>query len=207
MCIRFFLLYLKLNDGARCCSANCHHSLFSTLNSSNDTSLVVDVQNMVLLLRCSRIGASPPTNRVHWGYWVMNILVSASTSCVCMHSCHQWKHVFPGLIQTGRVCPCKSSCFECRHLFLMMQNLANTAWAFAKLGFFDSKLFDALSSQALTVAPQLERQDLSHVTWAVCHAYTAQAAAQGIGKIHPIVAPAYLNMLILSSNCCRMCCM
>jgi len=97
------------------------------------------------------------------------------------------------------VCPCKSSCFECRLLFLMMQNLANTAWAFAKLGFFDSKLFDALSSQALTVAPQLERQDLSHVTWAVCHAYTAQPAAQGIGNSHPTVAPAYLNMLILSS--------
>jgi len=62
-----------------------------------------------------------------------------------------------------------------------MQNLANVAWAFAKLGHFDKALFEALSSQAITVAHQMTDLDLAHVTWAMCHAFSAQAASEGIG--------------------------
>ncbi|KAL0042486.1 hypothetical protein WJX79_001309 [Trebouxia sp. C0005] len=60
------------------------------------------------------------------------------------------------------------------------QNLANVAWAFAKLRHFDKALFEALSSQAITEADQMIDLDLAHVTWAMCHAFSAQAASEGI---------------------------
>lgn len=65
-----------------------------------------------------------------------------------------------------------------------MQNLANVAWAFAKLRHFDKALFEALSSQAITEADQMIDLDLAHVTWAMCHAFSAQAASEGIGDTH-----------------------
>jgi len=65
-----------------------------------------------------------------------------------------------------------------------MQNLANVAWAFAKLGHFDKALFEALSSQAIAVVHQMTDLDLAHVTWAMCHAFSAQAASEGIGEDH-----------------------
>lgn len=65
-----------------------------------------------------------------------------------------------------------------------VQNLANVAWAFAKLGYFDMALFEALSSQAIAVAHQMTDLDLAHVTWAMCHAFSAQAASEGIGDTH-----------------------
>ena len=63
-----------------------------------------------------------------------------------------------------------------------MQNLAIIAWAFAKLGYFEKALFEAFSSQAVNVAHQMADQDLAHVTWAMCHAFSAQAASEGIGE-------------------------
>ncbi|DBA90245.1 hypothetical protein WJX77_003060 [Trebouxia sp. C0004] len=79
---------------------------------------------------------------------------------------------------------------------LQEQNLANVAWAFAKLGYFDKALFEALSSQAITVAHQMTDLDLAHVTWAMCHAFSAQAASEGIDVKDQVQTITYSNSFI-----------
>merc|ERR1739848_159988 len=46
------------------------------------------------------------------------------------------------------------------------QNLANTAWAFAKVGRDDSRLFDALAEAALRKISSFNDQNLANTAWA-----------------------------------------
>ncbi|DBB05895.1 TPA: hypothetical protein ACH3X3_009898 [Trebouxia sp. C0006] len=83
---------------------------------------------------------------------------------------------------------------------LLEQNLANVAWAFAKLGHFDKALFEALSSQAIAVAHQMTDLDLAHVTWAMCHAFSAQAASEGIDVKDQVQTITYGDSFIAQNN-------
>lgn len=65
---------------------------------------------------------------------------------------------------------------------MFVQSLANIAWAFAKLRHYDTKLFDAFARQTLALANRLTDKDVAHLTWAICHALAAQAAAEGTGR-------------------------
>lgn len=83
---------------------------------------------------------------------------------------------------------------------LREQNLAIIAWAFAKLGYFEKALFEAFSSQAVTVAHQMADQDLAHVTWAMCHAFSAQAASEGIDVKDQVQTVTYCDSYIAQNS-------
>lgn len=74
-----------------------------------------------------------------------------------------------------------------------MQSLANIAWAFAKLRYYDTKLFDAIAHQTFALANRLTDKDVAHLTWAICHALAAQAAAEGTGR--PYTTPTIMAAL------------
>lgn len=60
--------------------------------------------------------------------------------------------------------------------------LSNLAWAFAKLGYFEQGLWDALASTTIDSASQLRSAELAQLTWAFCQAIADQAANDGIGQ-------------------------
>ena len=46
------------------------------------------------------------------------------------------------------------------------QNIANTAWAFAKLGQLDEKLFAALAREAALRVSEFKAQNIANTAWA-----------------------------------------
>ena len=67
------------------------------------------------------------------------------------------------------------------------QVLSNLAWSFAKLGYFEQGLWNALASSTMANADQLRSAELAQLTWAFCQAIADQAANDGIGgrqKLH-----------------------
>lgn len=62
-----------------------------------------------------------------------------------------------------------------------VQVLSNLAWSFAKLGYFEQALWDALASTTIANAEQLGSPELAQLTWAFCQVIVNQAANDGIG--------------------------
>ena len=56
-----------------------------------------------------------------------------------------------------------------------VQNLANTAWAFAKVGQFDKKLFVALGKAAEQYLGEFNAQELANTAWAFATAGESDA--------------------------------
>ena len=62
-----------------------------------------------------------------------------------------------------------------------VQSLANVAWSFAKLNYFDGGLWGVLTSQGLSNIPCMSGTDLGMYLWATTQRLKADAAMSGLG--------------------------
>ena len=59
--------------------------------------------------------------------------------------------------------------------------MANVAWSFAKLNYFEGRLWGVLTSQGLSNIPHMSDTDLGMYVWATTQRLKADAAVSGLG--------------------------
>lgn len=75
---------------------------------------------------------------------------------------------------------CKCRCCGCA------QDLSKVAWSFAKLGYFEQGLWDALAATTIPNVKPLHGADLAQLTWAFCQAIADHAATDGVGQYYTL---------------------